>query len=154
MNCAYYKLNFQFRSCFKTLFICTLNASKVIFVTFNLNWGLHNFCRKTVCTDVKFLDGSESVLIFYIWIQTEFRFSAHPAHHYWLGANMVHRYQTTFILSYYELQYRYSSILSLRNMTAECKQKISQSFIYNRCLALPLVAVLWLVISRPKLCAM
>ena len=26
---------------FKTFFICTLNASKVIFVTFNLNCGLH-----------------------------------------------------------------------------------------------------------------
>ena len=40
-------------------FICTLHASKVIFVTFNLNCGLHIFSvGKTVCVDVKFLDGS------------------------------------------------------------------------------------------------
>ena len=31
----------RFRSCFKTFFTCTLTASKVIFVTFNLNCGLH-----------------------------------------------------------------------------------------------------------------
>jgi len=27
---------------FETLFICTLNANKIIFVTFNLNCGLHS----------------------------------------------------------------------------------------------------------------
>ena len=33
---------------------------------------------KTVCTDVIFFDGSDSVRIFCIGKRTEFRFSAHP----------------------------------------------------------------------------
>jgi len=45
----------------KTFFICTLNASKVMFVNFNLNCELHAVCLKTVCRDVTFLDGSDSV---------------------------------------------------------------------------------------------
>ena len=40
----------------KTFFICTLNASKVIFVNVNLNCELHAVCLKTVCTDVTFLE--------------------------------------------------------------------------------------------------
>ena len=49
---------------------------RVIAVTFNLNCGLHavSVGKPTVCTDVKFSDGSD----FNIRIRTEFRFSAHP----------------------------------------------------------------------------
>jgi len=69
----------RFQLCFKTFFICTINASKVIFVTFNLNCWLHAVsvgkpsargCQIFVCSD--------SVRIFYIRIRTEFRISAHP----------------------------------------------------------------------------
>ena len=37
-----------------------------------------SFCQKTDCMAVKFLDGSNSVWIFYIQIRTKFHFSAHP----------------------------------------------------------------------------
>jgi len=46
--------------CFTTFCICTLNASKVIFVTFNLNYGLHagSVGKPSEQMDVKFLDSS------------------------------------------------------------------------------------------------
>jgi len=51
--------------CFKTFFIYTLNASKVIFVTFNLNCGLHTV---SVRKPSKFLYSFDAVLIFYFRI--------------------------------------------------------------------------------------
>jgi len=60
---------------FKTYFMCTFNASKVTSINFLLEWEIPcSFCRKTVWTDVKFLDGS----VFKNRIWTEFRFSADP----------------------------------------------------------------------------
>jgi len=42
-----------------TFFICTLNASKATFIHFLFDcWIACSFCRKSLQTDVKFLDGS------------------------------------------------------------------------------------------------
>ena len=44
-----------FRSCFKTFFVCTFNASNVTSINFLLEWQIAcSFCRKTVWTDDKF----------------------------------------------------------------------------------------------------
>ena len=61
MNCAIT----GFRSCFKTFFICSLNASTVISITFNLNCGLRavSIGKQSVLMS-NFLDGSDSVRIF------------------------------------------------------------------------------------------
>ena len=63
----------SFWSCFKTFFICTFHASKVTFIHFYLNGGLHA---------VSIRKPSERMLNFwtvrFYQIRTEFRFSAHP----------------------------------------------------------------------------
>ena len=50
-------------SCFSSLVFNVLLDLQIeykwsIFVTINLNCGLHSFCRKTTWTEVKFLDSS------------------------------------------------------------------------------------------------
>ena len=50
---------FKPKTCFKTLFICTFNASKITFSHFLYEWRKAcSFYRKTVWTDVKIVDGS------------------------------------------------------------------------------------------------
>jgi len=59
---------------FLTLFIGIFNDSKVSSIHFLFEWQIAcSFYRKTVWTDVKFLDG----LVFLNRIWTEFRFSVH-----------------------------------------------------------------------------
>jgi len=60
-------------------FICTLNANKVIFVTFDLNCGLH---AVSVGTPSERMSSFGMVQFFENWIRTNFWFYAHPQFSY------------------------------------------------------------------------
>jgi len=60
---------------FKTFFICTLNASKVNFVTFNFNCRLHTV---SVGKPSARMSNFWTVRIFYSRIRSKFWFSTHP----------------------------------------------------------------------------